>query len=58
MLKILLDFYLNADYKQNRFSKTLTKKDFEFVLNRKNIIIMFYCSFVLLPVEVNLFPEK
>lgn len=54
VLKILLNLSFNADYKQNKFSKTLPKKDLKFVLNKRDDIVAFKLSFVLLPVKVNL----
>lgn len=58
MLRILLDFSLKANYKSNRFSKTLPKKSFKFVLSSKNNIVAFNLGFMLLPAKVDSIWEK
>lgn len=58
VLRISLDFYLDASYKQDRFSKTLPKKSFKFVLNRKIGIIAFHLNFMLLLAKIDLLTEK
>lgn len=58
VLKILLNLCLDAYHKYNRFSKTLTKKDFKFVSSKKNSIFMFYTNFLLLPAKIDLILEK
>lgn len=58
MLRILLNFCLDIDYKQGGFSNILLKKSFKFISSKRNGIIAFYLSFVLLPVEVNPISKK
>lgn len=58
MLKIRLDFNSDAGTKDGVFSKNLTKKGFEFVPSRRDGIIAFNLSLVLLQSEVNLILEK
>lgn len=58
MLGISLDFSPDISYKQCKFSKTLLKKILKFVSNSRNGIVVFYLSFVLLLVEVDLILEK
>lgn len=58
MLKILLDFCLDASYKGGRFSKALPKKSLEFILNRRDGTIVFNLCLVLLQAEVDSIPEK
>lgn len=57
-MRILLNFSLDASHKQSRFSKTLLKKDLEFISSRKSSIVVFDLGFVLLPAEINLIAEK
>lgn len=52
------DLSLDVDFKDNIFSVILPKKDFEFILSRRNNIIIFNLSFVLLPTEVYFISEK
>lgn len=58
VLRISLDFSLDTGYKGSRFSKTLLKKNLEFVSNKKNGTIAFNLSFVLLQIEVDSVLEK
>lgn len=58
ILKILLNFSPDVYYKYDRFSKTLPKKSFKFVLIKKNDIFAFNLSFILLLVEINLISKK
>lgn len=58
MLRILLDFNLDASYKDSRFSEILLEKSFKFVLNRGDGIVTFNLSLMLLPAEINPIPEK
>ena len=58
VLKILLDLSLDVSYKQGRFSKALSEKSFKLVLSKRNGIIVFNLSFVLLPAEVDPISEK
>ena len=53
ILGVLLDLGPDASHKRDGFSKTLPEKDLEFVLSRRNSIVAFNPSFVLLPAEVN-----
>lgn len=46
--RVLLTLDLDASHKQDRFSKTLSKKSFVFGLSRRDNIIAFNLSFVLL----------
>lgn len=56
VLKIPLDFSLDASYKSNRFSKTLPEKSLEFVSSGRNGIIAFNLGLVLLLAEVDSIP--
>lgn len=58
VLKILLNFGTNANYKQDKFSKTLLEKSLEFFLSKKNGIVTFNLNFILLPTEVNFVSKK
>lgn len=58
MLRIPLDFCLNANYKGDGFSKTLQKKSVKFFLSKKDDIITFNLSLVLLPTEFDLISKK
>lgn len=58
VLYILRNFDQDIYYKYSKFSKTLTKKSFKFILSRGNDILAFNLSFVLLTAEVNLITEK
>lgn len=42
ILRVLFNFVLDIVYKYNRFSKTLLKKGFEFVLNNKIRPVLFF----------------
>lgn len=53
VLGISLNFSPDTDYKQSRFSNTMFKKDFEFISNKKDGIILFNLGFVLLLAEVD-----
>lgn len=54
----MLDFNLDANYKQVRFFKTLLKKDFKFVWSRKNNTIIYNISLVLLLTKIDLILKK
>lgn len=58
VLRIPLDFGLDASNKQGAFSGTLLKKSIEFIANEKKSTIAFNLSFVLLLAEVVLVLEK
>lgn len=53
-----MEILLNIGYKQDRFSKTLLEKDLRFVLNRKDGIVTFNLSLVLLLAEVDSVAKK
>lgn len=54
ILRILLNLNLDTGYKCNKFFKTLLK----FVLNKKNGIVTFNLSFMLLPAKIGFILEK
>lgn len=58
VLGISLNLYLDVGHKQSRFSKTLSEKNFKFILSRGNNTIEFNLSLVLLPVEANAVAEE
>lgn len=58
VLKILLNLSSDAIYKCNRFSKIILEKSLKFISNKKNYIVAFNLSFVLLSVKVNPILEK
>lgn len=58
MLKISLNLSPNTNYKYSGFSKTLLKKTFKFVLSKKNDIIIFNLSLILMLTKFNLILEK
>lgn len=59
MIGVFFDPTLDAIYKYNRFFKTLLEKNFKSVLNRKDSIVTFYLSFVLLLLKIGpLFKEQ
>ena len=58
ILRILLNPSSDVSYKQGGFSEILLKDDFEFVTSRKNNIVTFNLSFILLLVEADLISEK
>lgn len=58
ILRISLNFSLNAGHKNSRFSKTLQEKNLEFISNRKNSTIIFNLSFMLLSIKVHLISEE
>ena len=53
VLGIPLDLGPDASHERGGFSETLPEKGLEFVPNRRNGIVAFHLSFVLLPAEVN-----
>lgn len=55
ILRILFNLVV---YKRGRFSKTLLKKGFEFVLEKKNSPISFFLGLILLLSKVDLILEK
>lgn len=57
-LKIQLNFSLDISYKQDRFFKTLLKKDFEFILYKANGTITFKLHFILLLGKIDFVLEK
>lgn len=58
VLNIYLNFYLDISYKQDRFFDVLVKKNFEFVIYKKNDIVLFNLSLVLLLAKVNSISKK
>lgn len=58
VLKILLNFSLYAGYKQNRFFKIWTKKNFKFTPDKNDGFLAFDLSFMLLPTEIKQVVEK
>lgn len=58
MLGISLNLSLENGYKCSRLSKTLLKKGLEFALYRRNSIVAFDMSFVLLSIEIDYILEK
>lgn len=58
VLKISLNFDLNAGYKQDRFYKILLKKDLEFSLSKGGGTIAFDLSLMLLSAKINLVAEE
>lgn len=58
VLRILLDFSSNADYKQCRLSEILLEKNFKLAPNKKSSTIAFNLSLVLLSIEINLIAKK
>lgn len=58
ILGISLDLGRDASHKQDKFSKILLKKGFEFIISRKYGIVASKLSFMLLPAEVNPVSEK
>lgn len=58
VLGVFFNFTLDAIHEGGRLAETLMKKSFEFVPNRKNSIVAFHLSFVLLPVIIDPFPEE
>lgn len=53
VLRIRLDFSLDAGYKSSRFSKTLLKEGHEFVSNKKNGIAAFNLDLILLLAKID-----
>ena len=53
VLRIPLDLGPDASYEQSRFFETWPEKDFKFVPSRKDSIVTFNLSFVLLQAEIN-----
>lgn len=58
VLGILFKLNLDAGYIYSRFSKTLLEKSLIFVTNKKNNIIVFNLSLMLLLAKIDLIPEK
>lgn len=58
MLKIPLDFYLDANHKQDKYSKIFLKKGLKFNSSKKDDIVTFYLDFLLLLAKINLFLEE
>lgn len=58
MFRIPLYFSPDAGYKSNRFSKTLSEKSLEFVLNKRNNTIIFNLSLILLSEKVDFISEE
>lgn len=54
----MLNLCSNVSHKQSKFFEILLKKDLKFILNRKNGIIMFKLSFMLLPAKVDSIAKK
>lgn len=53
-MKIPLNFSPDTSQKCDEFSKTLPKKSFKFSLYKRNSIVVFNISFVLLLAKINL----
>lgn len=58
MLGILFTLYSNAGHKQNRFSKALLEKNFEFILSKRGSTVIFYLGLVLLSTKIDYSIEK
>lgn len=58
MLQVSFDFIPNVIYKWNRFFKILLKKNFEFVLYKKNNLVLLNLSLMLLLTEVDPISEN
>lgn len=58
VLEILLNLSPNNGYKRGEFFKSLLEKGLEFVLNKRNNIVTFDLSFILLLIEINCVAEK
>ena len=58
VLGIPLDLGPDASHERGGFSETLPEKGLEFILGRRDGIVTFNLSFVLLPVEVNPISEE
>lgn len=58
ILKILLDFCLNIDYKLDRFFQILLKKDIKFILIKKNNTVAFCGNFIFFSLKLDFFSEK
>lgn len=55
---VLFNFTLDIIHKHSKFSKALSKKDFEFVPIGDSGLVTFNLSLILLPTEVNLIPKE
>lgn len=58
VLGILFNFCSNIGYKQGGFFEILLKKSRKFEPNKRDSIVIFNLSFVLLPVKVDFVAEK
>lgn len=58
ILTISLNFYSDTGYEQDRFSNNLLKKYLKFILNKRNSIVAFNLSFILLLVKVDPISKK
>lgn len=58
VLRISLDFNPNTSYKGAGFFEFLLEKDLEFVLNKRNNIIVFNLDLILLPTKSHPILEK
>lgn len=58
VLEIPFNLGLNIGYKQDKFFKTLSKKNLEFVLSKKGNFITLTLGYILLLVEINFILEK
>lgn len=58
VLKISLDFSLDASYKGDRLSKILSEKNLEFVSSKKNGTIKFNLGLMHLPAEIDSILKK
>lgn len=53
VLKVALNFILDIIYKRSRFLTLFIKKDLQFVLYKKDDLIIFEQSLILLPAKAN-----
>lgn len=58
VLRIPLNIGSDISQKQSRFTKTLLKKGFEFILSKKGGTIEFDLNFILLSAKIDLVAEK
>ena len=58
VLGILLNLGPDTSYKQGRFPKTLLEKSLQFLLSKKNDIVAFDFSLILLLIEIDSIPEE
>ena len=58
ILEVLFNFTPDAVYKHGEFSKTLLKKDLEFLLGEEINPVLFFLCFMLLPVKFDPISKK